>query len=280
MPILLDGKALAEKIYTRIFSEIREKHDENIPKLVVILVGNDPASEVYVGNKEKSCKKAGILSETILFPETVTEEELLETIAKLNGDPTVTGMIVQLPLPKHIDAQKVIHSIAPQKDADGFHPLNLGNLYLSKETEFLPPATPAGIIALLEENGIEISGKNAVVIGRSNNVGKAVALMLLNRNATVTVCHSKTKNMEEYIKNADIVVVAVGKKEMITGDMVKEGAVVVDVGIHRNEDGTLCGDVHFESVAPKASYITPVPGGVGPMTVASLIKNTLRAKRV
>ncbi|MEI7511612.1 MAG: bifunctional methylenetetrahydrofolate dehydrogenase/methenyltetrahydrofolate cyclohydrolase FolD [Candidatus Peregrinibacteria bacterium] len=274
---ILDGKALAEKIYAEISETVREKYAQNPPKLVVILVGEDPASRVYVGNKEKSCVKAGILSQSIRFPATVSEDEVLKTIAQLNADKSVTGIIVQLPLPAHIAPEKVIMAIDPQKDVDGFHPVNLGNVYLSKETEFLPPATPAGIIMLLEKNGVEIAGKNAVVVGRSNNVGKAVAIMLLNRNATVTVCHSKTANMADFTQKADILVVATGKKKMVTGGMVKDGAVVIDVGIHRNDDGMLCGDTDFETVSQKASFITPVPGGVGPMTVASLITNTLRA---
>ncbi len=277
MAQILDGKKISEKIYTEISEIVQKKYAQNPPKLVVILVGDDPASAVYVSNKEKSCHKAGILSQTIRLSKNVSEEEVLKTITTLNIDESVTGIIVQLPLPKHISPEKVIMTIDPQKDVDGFHPENLGNLYLSKETEFLPPATPAGIITLLEENTIEIAGKNVAIVGRSNNVGKAISLMLLNRNATITVCHSYTQNIDHFLKNADIIVVATGKKQMITGEMVKNGVVVVDVGIHRHENGTLCGDVDFESVSLKASYITPVPGGVGPMTVASLIKNTLRA---
>lgn len=273
MAQILDGKSLAEQSYTQIKEKVSQLKTQ--PKLVVILVGEDPASKVYVGNKEKSCTKAGILSETILFPQTVSEEEVLSKIEQLNNDDSVTGMIVQVPLPKHISEEKVIYAIDPKKDADGFHPKNIGEVYLSKEKEFLPPATPAGIISILEKNNIEISGKNAVVIGRSNNVGKAIALMLLNRNATVTVCHSKTKNLEEKTREADILIAAVGKAKFVTAQMVKQDAVIIDVGIHSTENG-LCGDTDFESIKEKASFITPVPGGVGPMTVASLIENTYK----
>lgn len=277
MTIILDGKALAEKIYTEIAEKV--SHLSTPPKLVVILVGEHPASSVYVKNKEKSCEKSGIASEVVRFTETVSEEALLEKISELNKDENVSGIIVQLPLPAHISPQKVIHAIDPKKDADGFHPTNLGEMFLSKEGELLPPATPGGIIRLLEEYKIGISGMNAVVIGRSNIVGKPIATMLLNRNATVTVCHSKTKDLSSYTSKADLLIVAIGKPEMITGEMVKQGAIVIDVGIHRKEDGSLCGDVDFKSVSPKASFITPVPGGVGPMTVATLIENAYRAQQ-
>ena len=255
------------------------------PCLAVILVGQDPASQVYVNNKKKSCEKAGITSLSIELPENTSEAEVLQKIKELNEDQTVTGMIVQVPLPKHISEEKVLYAIDPKKDMDGFHPANLGEVYLSKDKEFLPPATPAGIVAMLEENNIEISGKEVVVVGRSNNVGKAVAIMLLNRNATVTVCHSRTQDLAFHTKRADIIIAAVGRPKFITGEMVKDGAVIVDVGIHRieNPDTTadkkfvLCGDVDFDTVKNKVSAISPVPGGVGPMTVASLIQNTLRA---
>jgi len=280
---ILDGKMLAEKMYI----SMKERTDtmDKKPCLAVILVGQDPASQVYVNNKKKSCEKAGITSLSIELPENTSEAEVLQKIKELNEDQTVTGMIVQVPLPKHISEEKVLYAIDPKKDMDGFHPANLGEVYLSKDKEFLPPATPAGIVAMLEENNIEISGKEVVVVGRSNNVGKAVAIMLLNRNATVTVCHSRTQDLAFHTKRADIIIAAVGRPKFITGEMVKDGAVIVDVGIHRieNPDTTadkkfvLCGDVDFDTVKNKVSAISPVPGGVGPMTVASLIQNTLRA---
>ncbi len=282
---ILDGKNLAENMYIsmKAQTDIMDKK----PCLAVILVGSDPASQVYVNNKKKSCEKAGIRSISIEFPYDITESEVLNKIKELNEDQTVTGMIVQVPLPSHISEEKVLYAIDPKKDMDGFHPANLGEVYLSKDKEFLPPATPAGIVAMLEENNIEISGKEVVVIGRSNNVGKAVAIMLLNRNATVTVCHSRTKDLAFHTKRADIIIVAIGQPKFITGEMIKDGAILVDVGIHRieNPDKTsdkkfiLCGDVDFESVKEKVSAISPVPGGVGPMTVASLIQNTLRASQ-
>jgi len=271
--ILLDGKALAEEI----LEKCRKEAEILNPTLAVILVGNDPASEIYVSNKKKSCEKAGVRSVEILFPETVSEDELLAKIAELNANPEITAFIVQMPLPAHIDAQKVIDAIAPEKDADGFHPQNLGNVFLGREK--LPPATPAGIISLLEKYDIEISGKKAVVVGRSNTVGKPVATMLLNRGATTTICHSRTKNLAEETRSADILVVALGKPKFITADMVKVGAVVIDVGIHRLETGKLCGDTDFENIREKVSFVTPVPGGVGPMTVASLVQNTISAAK-
>lgn len=270
----LDGKQLAEIMYTG-FAE-QTKHMEQKPCLAVILVGDDPASHVYVSNKEKACAKAGIRSETIRLPESVSEEKVLQEIHRLNHDPKITGMIVQVPLPKHISEEKVLYAIDPKKDMDGFHPSNLGEMYLSKNKEHLPPATPSGIVSLLEHFHVPLEGANVVVVGRSNNVGKAVALMLLNRNATVSVCHSKTKNITEYTQNADIVIVAVGIPKFLKGHMVKEGVVLVDVGIHKTETG-LCGDIDIASLQEKAKAITPVPGGVGPMTVASLIENTLTA---
>jgi methylenetetrahydrofolate dehydrogenase (NADP+) / methenyltetrahydrofolate cyclohydrolase len=275
MTTILDGKSLAEKIYTDIAKKVSLLSFP--PKLVVIFVGNHSASSVYVQNKEKACEKSKILSEVIRFPEDISEESLLAKISELNKDKSVSGIIVQLPLPSHISPEKVIHSIDPKKDADGFHPTNLGEMLLSKQGELLPPATPGGIIRLLEEYKIDVSGLNAVVVGRSNIVGKPIASMLLNRDATVTICHSKTKDISSYTSKADLLIAAVGKSEMITGEMVKQGAIVIDVGIHRKTDGLLCGDVDFKSVAQKASFITPVPGGVGPMTVATLIENAYRA---
>ncbi len=277
---ILDGKALAEKMYETIKTQTDEMKKK--PCLAVILVGEDPASAVYVRNKEKSCEQAGIISKSIKLPENTTEEEVLQHISDLNTDENITGMIVQVPLPKHISEEKVLYAIDPKKDMDGFHPNNLGEVYLGKEKEFLPPATPAGIIHLLEENKIKIEGKNVVIIGRSNNVGKAVSIMLLNRNATVTICHSRTQNLKEHTQKADIIIAAVGIPKFVTADMIKDEVVIVDVGIHRvkKEDGSwgLCGDVDFENVKNKVSAISPVPGGVGPMTVASLIENTMKAE--
>ncbi len=244
--------------------------------LAVIVAGNNPASRIYVNNKKKDCEYIGINSYEYALSEDVTQEEILSLIDKLNNDEKISGMIVQLPLPKHIDERAVINRIAPEKDVDAFHPENVGKIMIGNYG-FLP-CTPAGIMELLEEYRIETKGKNAVVIGRSNIVGKPMSMLLVNKDATVTVCHSKTQNLAEITKKADILVVAIGKAKFVTGDMVKDGAVVVDVGMDRDENGKLCGDVDFESVAPKASYITPVPGGVGPMTRAILMKNAVTAE--
>ncbi len=249
------------------------------PKLVVVQVGNDPASASYVKQKMKSCEAVGMRSEHRHLPENTAAEELFAVIDELNRDADVTGFIVQLPLPGHLEplVPQVIRAIDPKKDVDGFGAYNLGKMYLSKEFEHLPPATPSGIIALLEYFKIDVAGRHAVVVGRSNNVGKAIAVMLINRDATVTVCHSRTRDLGSFTRQADLLIAAVGKPGLITADMVKEGVVVIDVGMNRTEAG-LCGDVDFERVKEKASAITPVPGGVGPMTVAGLIRNCVRAK--
>ncbi len=270
MTTIIDGKKVAEKC--RIELAARIKKLDKKPGLAVIMVGNDPASSVYVSSKEKACKEVGIYSERYDFPDSVSEQKLLQLIEELNSSSKIHGILVQLPLPKHIDQEKVISAIKREKDVDGFTAVNLGNLAAGKDG--IVPCTPKGIIRLLEEYKIQIEGKTAVVIGRSNTVGKPVALMLLNRNATVTVCHSKTKNLEAQTINADIIIAAVGKPMLVTASMVKKGAVVIDVGINRI-DGKLIGDVDFESVREKVSYITPVPGGVGPMTVAMLLENAL-----
>lgn len=267
---IMDGKATAEKIRAGIKAEVANIKTK--PGLAAVLVGENPASKAYVEIKRKTCDEVGIYSELYKLPEETTEKELLQLIDKLNKSEKIHGILVQLPLPQHIREEKVLSAIALEKDVDGFSPVNVGRLFSGNEA--VVPCTPKGVIRLLEEYGIELAGKNAVVIGRSNIVGKPTALLLLNRNATVTLCHSKTKNLIQYTKNADILVVAVGKPKLITADMVNEGAVVIDVGINRI-DGKLVGDVDFESVRKKASYITPVPGGVGPMTVAMLIENTL-----
>ena len=278
MANIIDGKLIS----TQIKDELKEKV-ANLKKegkqitLAVIQVGNDPASTVYVGNKKKACEYIGINSLAYELPEDITEESLLKTIEELNNDDKVNGILVQLPLPKHIDEDKVIKAIAPEKDVDGFHPSSVGALLIGQEG-FLP-CTPAGIIQLIKRSGISIEGKECVVIGRSNIVGKPMGVLLLRENGTVTITHSKTKNLKEVCKRADILVVAIGKPKMIDVSYVKDGAVVIDVGIHRNENNKLCGDVDFDSVSQVASYITPVPGGVGPMTIAMLMQNCVNSVR-
>lgn len=268
---ILDGKALGKEIQEEVRLEV-EKLSKR-PHLAVILAGEDAASKVYVNTKNKTCERLGIKSTVINLPETISETNLIEKIRELNNNSDITAILVQLPLPKHINEENCIKEISPLKDVDGFTPENLGALIRGKEPTVYP-CTPFGIITLLKRNNIKISGKHAVVIGRSNIVGKPVSLMLLKENATVTMCHSKTENLSEITKTADILVSATGKR-IITKDMVKNGAVVIDVGIIRNEEGKLEGDVDFEQVKETASYITPVPGGVGPMTIATLMKNTL-----
>ena len=245
------------------------------PGLAVIIVGEDPASKVYVANKEKACGEVGFYSELYRMPESTTMEELLSLIEKLNNDDKIHGILCQLPLPKHLDEEKVILAINPNKDVDAFHPVNTGKIMIGNHS-FLP-CTPAGVMKLIESTGTDISGKECVVIGRSNIVGKPQAMLLLQANGTVTICHSRTKDLKEVTKRADILVVAIGKADFITGDMIKEGAVVIDVGMNRRADGKLTGDVDFESAEKVASYITPVPGGVGPMTITMLLQNTLTA---
>ncbi|MBU0577563.1 bifunctional methylenetetrahydrofolate dehydrogenase/methenyltetrahydrofolate cyclohydrolase [Patescibacteria group bacterium] len=270
---ILDGKALSEEL----IDSVKEKASNLKPTLAVILVGENPASLAYVKNKKKACEKTGIEYIEYKYPATITQEELLKKIEEVNQDDNVNGLIVQLPLPDHIYVPEVIKAVAPKKDVDGFHAYNIGKMFLSPEFEDLPPATPFGIVKLLDHYDIPIEGKDVVVVGHSNIVGKPISMMMLNRNATVTTCHIYTKDLAAHTKNADILIVAVGKEKLITADMVKDGAVVVDVGMNRREDGSLCGDVDFDEVSKKASYITPVPGGVGPMTVAALILNTIRA---
>ena len=273
MAIKLDGKALAEKMR----AQIREETESlaRRPTLAVILVGEDPASQVYVRNKEKDCVECGILSQGYRLPAQTSEAQLLELIDVLNENDRVDGILVQLPLPEHISQEKVLHAIRPDKDVDAFHPFNVGKI-VTGEQGFLP-CTPAGVMALLREYEIDIAGKDCVVVGRSNIVGKPMALLLLRENGTVTICHSKTAHLSEVTARADILVSAVGKPGFITGDMVKEGAVVVDVAMNRDAEGKLCGDCVFDEVEKKASYITPVPGGVGPMTRLVLMQNTLAA---
>ena len=270
---IIDGKAISEQIR----EEIKEKVSSmsRVPGLAVIIVGEDPASKVYVRNKKKACEQVGFHSEVFRLPEETSEDELVGLIGRLNADDAIDGILVQLPLPRHLDEGKVIKAISPLKDVDAFAEENVGRIMIGNP-RFLP-CTPFGIIRLLKRSGIEICGKECAIVGRSNIVGKPMAMLLLAENGTVTVCHSKTKNLAEVTKRADILVSAVGKAGFITEDMVKPGAVVIDVGINRDETGKLAGDVDFGPVSEKASYITPVPGGVGPMTITMLLENTLRA---
>ncbi len=274
--VIIDGKATSKKIRGEVYDKVSKLAEKGIRAgLAVIIVGEDPASRTYVNNKKKACAECGIYSEEYALSEQTSEEELLSLIAELNDKEEINGILVQLPLPKHISEDKVIEAINPDKDVDAFNVRNVGKI-MTGDFDFLP-CTPAGVMALFEEYGIDVSGKRATVIGRSNIVGKPMSMLLLHKSATVTICHSKTKNIDEILKNSDIIVAAVGKAGFVTGDMVSAGAVVMDVGINRNAEGKLCGDVDFDSVSPKASYITPVPGGVGPMTITMLMKNTLRA---
>ena len=269
---IIDGKIIAKQIREQIKKEVSKL--KMAPGLATILVGEDPASQVYVKNKNAACKEAGMESFHQHFPAGISEKELVDYVQKLNDNPKVHGILVQLPLPKQINANKILELISPTKDVDGFHPVNLGRLVAGQEG--FRPCTPFGVMKLIESTGIEVAGKNAVVIGRSNIVGKPVALMLLAANATVTVCHSKTKNLEKVVSEADIVVAAIGKPELVKGSWIKKGAVVIDVGINR-VNGKLIGDVEFDEASKRASHITPVPGGVGSMTIAMLLWNTLQA---
>ncbi len=279
MATIIDGKAVSAALRAETAKEVEKFREESgiTPGLAVIIVGEDPASTVYVRNKHKACIEAGMYSEVRRMKEETTEEELLAVIAEMNADESLHGILVQLPLPKHIDEKKVIHAISPEKDVDAFHPENVGKITIGDYA--LLPCTPAGVMALLDYYKIDIAGKECVVIGRSNIVGKPQALLLLERNGTVTVCHSRTKNLAEVTRRADILVAAVGRPRFVTKDMVKEGATVIDVGINRDENGRLVGDVDFEAVEPLVSAITPVPGGVGPMTITMLLRNTLTAAR-
>ena len=276
MATIIDGKELSKKLKEQMKDRVAQMRQQGIvPKLVVVLVGNNSASEVYVRNKHKACGEVGIESEVIKMPEETTQQELLDVVKGLNEDRTVDGILVQLPLPGQINEKVVLRSILPEKDVDGFHPVNVGLLSIGDDC--YAPATPSGIIAMFKEYGIEIAGKHCVIIGRSNIVGKPMAALLLRHNATVTVCHSKTQNLGELTRQADIVIVATGHRHTLTADMVKEGAVVSDVGMNSNELGAVWGDVGFHEVKEKASFITPVPGGVGPMTITELLENTILA---
>ncbi|MDO5078096.1 MAG: bifunctional methylenetetrahydrofolate dehydrogenase/methenyltetrahydrofolate cyclohydrolase [Streptococcus minor] len=274
---LIDGKALAAKMQAELATKTARLKEEKglIPGLVVILVGEDAASQVYVRNKERSALAAGFNSQVVRLPETTTEAELLDLIEKYNQDEAWHGILVQLPLPEHIDEEKVLFAISPEKDVDGFHPTNMGKLWSGHAV--MVPSTPAGIMEMFKEYQVDLTGKNAVVIGRSNIVGKPMAQLLMDANATVTIAHSRTKNLAELARQADILVVAIGRGHFVTKEFVKEGAVVIDVGMNRDENGKLIGDVKFDEVAPVASMITPVPGGVGPMTITMLMEQTYEA---
>lgn len=278
MSQIIDGKNLAKNIRESLKDEVKElKNAEIYPKLAVIMVGDDKASKVYVKNKSKACEDVGIAYEEYLLPASTKMQELLELIEKLNNDETIHGILVQSPLPNGLDTNEAFRTISPKKDVDGFHPINVGKLSLNQDC-FIS-CTPYGIIKMLESYNIPIEGANAVIIGRSNIVGKPLAKCLLNKNATVTVCHSKTKNLKEITKNADILIAAIGKPKFVTEDMVKNGATVIDVGINRTDDGKLVGDTDFENIKEKVQYITPVPGGVGPMTIAMLMYNVVKAAK-
>ncbi len=278
MAEIISGKETAAKIRERLRAQIDQLRQKGYqPGLAVVIVGDDPASQVYVRNKEKACKEVGIAAQTFALPKETTQQELMALIDTLNARSDVHGILVQLPLPRHLDEHQVINAILPEKDVDAFHPVNVGKIMIG-DFDYVP-CTPAGVMALLEEAQIDVSGKRAVVIGRSNIVGKPQAMLLLHKNATVTICHSKTQHLEEITRQADIIVVAIGKAHFLRGDMVKDGVVVIDVGMNRLENGKLAGDVDFDTVAPKASYITPVPGGVGPMTITMLLQNTVTACR-
>ncbi len=279
MAKLIDGKLVSAQVKEQVREEaqaIYEKHGIKAG-LAVVIVGNDPASRVYVNNKKKACEAVGFESFEYALPEETTQEELLELVETLNNDPKVNGILVQLPVPKQIDDTAIINAISPEKDVDAFHPENVGRIMIG-DYAFLP-CTPAGVMELIDSTGVEIAGKKCVVIGRSNIVGKPMAMLLLHRSGTVTICHSRTQDLASVTREADILIAAVGRANFVTADMVKEGAVVIDVGINRLDNGKLCGDVDFAAVEPKASWITPVPGGAGPMTIAMLMKNTLTAMK-
>lgn len=279
MAKIIDGKAISKQIRSEIAEETKAFVDATgvMPGLAVIIVGDDPASQVYVRNKKKACDEIGFYSEVYELPENTTQDELETLVDKLNNDKNIHGILIQLPLPKHLNEMRVLLKVNPEKDVDAFHPYNVGKIMIGNYN-FLP-CTPAGVMALLERSKIEVCGKKCVVIGRSNIVGKPMAMLLLHSNGTVTICHSKTENLSDICRDADILVAAVGKADFVGGNMVKKGAVVIDVGMNRKSDGKLTGDVNFSEVEPLASYITPVPGGVGPMTITMLMKNTLSAAK-
>ena len=274
---IIDGKAISAEVRREIAANTKKLIQKTgvTPGLAVIIVGEDPASQVYVRNKRRACEEVGFYSEAYELPEATSQEELEALVERLNGDKNIHGILVQLPLPRHLDEEKILLKISPDKDVDAFHPYNVGRIMIGNY-DFLP-CTPAGVMELIHRSGVDVSGKECVVVGRSNIVGKPMAMLLLHDNGTVTVCHSRTKDLADVTRRADILVAAIGKADFFTADMVKEGAVVIDVGMNRRADGKLTGDVDFESVSKVASHITPVPGGVGPMTITMLMKNTLKA---
>lgn len=279
MAQIIDGKKVSAEVKARVAAEVAALKEKGVtPGLAVIIVGDDSASQVYVKNKEKACAETGMYSEKYALPAETTQEELLNLVKELNGKKEISGILCQLPLPSHLNSDIVINAIDPIKDVDAFHPVNVGKIMIG-DYAFLP-CTPAGVMELIKSAGVDPEGKNCVVVGRSNIVGKPMAMLLLHKNATVTICHSKTVNLSEITKQADILVAAVGRAKFITGDMIKPGAVVIDVGMNRDENGKLCGDVDFESAEKTAGAITPVPGGVGPMTIAMLMENTLTAAKI
>lgn len=276
---IISGKEVSAQVKEQVRLENEQLKSKGIETgLAVVIVGDDPASRVYVNNKKKACETVGFNSYEYALPKETTQQELLDLIDVLNNDIKVNGILVQLPLPKHIDETTIINAISPTKDVDAFHPINVGKIMIG-DYAFLP-CTPAGVMELIKSTGVDINGKNCVVIGRSNIVGKPMAMLLLHSNGTVTICHSRTKNLADICSKADILVASVGKPNFVTADMVKDGAIVIDVGINRLENGKLCGDVNFDEVEPKTSFITPVPGGVGPMTIAMLMRNTLTASKI
>lgn len=279
MAQIIDGKAVSKQVRERVAEETAQLKKKGItPGLAVIIVGDDPASQVYVRNKERACEEVGFYSEKFALPENTTQQELNDLVKELNERPEISGILCQLPLPKHLDDKEVINLIDPLKDVDAFHPVNVGAIMIG-DYNFLP-CTPAGVMELIHSTGVEITGKKAVVMGRSNIVGKPMAMLLLHENATVEITHSKTVDLKSITSQADILVAAIGRAKFVTEDMVKDGAVVIDVGMNRDENGKLCGDVDFESVKDKCSFITPVPGGVGPMTISMLMHNTLTAAKI
>lgn len=276
---IIDGKAVSRAVREQVAAETAQLKEKGIvPGLAVIIVGEDPASQVYVNNKEKACAEVGFFSEKFALPESTTQQELNALVEELNARKDINGILCQLPLPAHLNDKEVINLISPEKDVDAFHPVNVGAIMIG-DYNFLP-CTPAGVMELIHSTGVDISGKKAVVIGRSNIVGKPMAMLLLHENATVEITHSKTKNLSQITSQADILVAAIGKAKFVTADMIKDGAVVIDVGMNRDENGKLCGDVDYASAADKCSFITPVPGGVGPMTISMLMKNTLTAAKL
>ena len=278
MAKIIDGKEVAKKTREKLKNEVKELKEHGIiPKLTVIMVGDNPASKVYVRNKSKACNEVGVEYEEFFLDSSISQKELLDLIKKLNDDKTVNGILLQSPLPQHLDINEAFRTIDYRKDVDGFHPMNVGKLVLGQDT--FVSCTPYGIMRLFEEYNIDLCGKNVVILGRSNIVGKPLVQCCLNNNATVTICHSKTKDIKEVTKNADVLVVAIGKPHFLEADMVKDGAIIIDVGINRLDTGKIVGDVDFENVSKKASYITPVPGGVGPMTIAMLLNNVIKATR-